>query len=459
MPPKPPSRPPLILSHSLSQLSRLPSTFSATSPPSWSAIIHLTSSSQSGDLPSLIPQLLKQSIAPKKILILAPRGVEPDLQSYGSNVLLLPYASNQPPALALLGAASTPSSPLMETDHLLFVPSSSSSSALASTLPPPLIKTLLRASATKEYSAALLATSGLTLPTSSSSSAICHAPSLSSTQAEESLTSRIHLPTSPFLLQPTWLLHPSLSPSGLRVDLPLPAALSLALYNKAGIPVFVLPVLPSGGGDNDCERLRRELGGAEEVRELGKWFAREMGGGGDLRARKKGLPLERAKGGAGGGGRAENGPIVFVVEGREEARMLEGVMCGLAEGTEEVRVLLLGEEDEMEHGSRCHLDFHALGSSPTQQSLASALSHLNPSILFHLLPSSPPSSPSPLLAALRSRQAIFGPKQGGRRTTKAMVEESGDRTVVVGLKRDEVEEGVVDWIAGLERGALRRELR
>ena len=261
----PPPKPPLLTSHSLAQLSRLPSSFSAFSSPEWTALVHLSSSSQLAVLPSLLHSVLKQSIPPQRILILAPEGFDPNLKPFGPSVDLLSYPTDRPPALAVVLAAGS-----IATDQLILI------DAHVESLAPSYAKTLLRASGTKEYGSALLSSGGLVLPLASSSATTCHLTDGSTKDLDR--TTPLHAPSTPFLLQTTWLAPLS---NGLRTDIPLEIALALSLWMRAGIPSFGLPVEAADGKrDWGCERLKRSVVGTE--RKLGRLFRREAGGGSSL---------------------------------------------------------------------------------------------------------------------------------------------------------------------------------
>ncbi|GAA6042471.1 hypothetical protein JCM8097_003043 [Rhodosporidiobolus ruineniae] len=383
LPPRPPrpKPPPSVPSHTLSQLLKLPSTVSFTSAslsPDWTALVHLTSSSQllPDHLQPLLSSLARQSVSPSKILLLVPSGLEPShstVSFLGPLVSTASYPPQEAPILALVHAACAQ----VASDYILFVDGNlptpgtrGSDDAAEAALSKDYVRTLLYASGTKEYSAAVLTAGGLSLPPSSPSvaGATCTYPSLLSSPSS-AVTTPITLPTLPFLLSTSWLLpttpgKPSTSIlQGLNTALPLEIALSAALWTKHALPVFALPVPFSSAAASQvnpqqpgtasavdgwtCERLRRSLAADPRVGEL---FHPTVGGGEGIRRLQ--ASGDRAKGGlspssAAAAGKGEwssaadeadeqrsrllqQGTVVILLSGREELDAARALACRFA---------------------------------------------------------------------------------------------------------------------------------
>lgn len=378
LPPRPPrpKPPPSTPAHTLSQLLKLPSTFSSlvASPSNvdYTALIHLTSSSHllPSHLSPLLASIARQSPAPAKILLLTPQGLEPSsslLSGLGPVVQIASYPPQQPPILALVNAAQTK----VASDFILFVDGNlpatgSSSGGSEQGLPKDYVRTLLHASGTKEYSAALLTAGGLSLSSSPSSSSVsssvssfgqCLYPSLLSPPTHRTST-LLTLPSLPFLLPSSWL-SPSLPSSasssilnGLNTALPLEVALAGALWTKHAIPVWGIPVSFGGdaagaGGTVDgwaCEKLKRSLEADKSATGL---FTKENGGGQGIRRlrasgdRKKGGSPSSAAVGALSPAEAadearsrllQSGTVVLLLSGKDELDAARGVACRFAAG-------------------------------------------------------------------------------------------------------------------------------
>ncbi|GAA5972011.1 hypothetical protein JCM21900_001996 [Sporobolomyces salmonicolor] len=404
LPPRPPrpKPPPPPNAHTLPQLLKLPSSLSPSSSSfranaDWTAILHLTSSSQllSSHLHPVLQSLSSQSpLPPSRIFLLCPSGLEPQpsvLAPFQPLVGTLPYSPSQPPLLALAQAAQGQ----ITTSFLLFV---DGHLPATSALGKDYVKTLLHAAGTKEYGAALLSAGGLSLrssspasPSSSFSSASCIFPALSS----PATASPISVPSTPFLLPLSWLLPrshtASSSPSqnerpitltsptilqGLPLaSLPLELALSSALWSKSAIPAYALPI-PFGVSVNDgaavdgwsCERLRRNLEGEDlrgEKALVRGMLSREKGAGEGLR-RIKG---DRKKGGMAGTANAgtrsspseeamertrrmREGSFVLLLSGKEELEAARKVACRFAAGADEEVEGGAGDEDGAERPHR-----------------------------------------------------------------------------------------------------------
>ncbi|GAA6059230.1 hypothetical protein JCM10212_006623 [Sporobolomyces blumeae] len=407
--PKPPrpKPPPPPHSHTLAQLLRLPSTLSASSSSfranaDWTAIVHLTSSSQllASHLHPILRSLADQApLAPSRILLLCPSGMEPQpsvLSPFHPLVATLPYSPGHPPLLTLAQAAQSD----ITTAFIVFVdahlPSTSpSSSGAAVPLPKDYVKVLLHAFGTKEYSSSLLSSGGLYISTSSVSSPSsglsitdmrCVHPAYSNAQKK---TERISVPSTPFLLPTQWLLPRSHSSSpenevdsisvrsptvlqGLPLSsLPLEIAMSLALWTKSAIPAYAIPLPLAARTDSsdrtaksdlsgvdgwNCEKFKRSLereptaatrsdGLLERVRQS---FVERSGAGEGL----KRIQGDRKKGGLRIGSAASGkrkmatsvterahlmrkGSFVLLVSGRDEVEAVSKVACRFSNGVDE----------------------------------------------------------------------------------------------------------------------------
>ncbi|GAA5868386.1 hypothetical protein JCM8547_002174 [Rhodosporidiobolus lusitaniae] len=449
LPPRPPrpKPPPSFPSHTLSQLLKLPSTvsFSSSSTPDWTAVLHLTSSSQllPSHLQPLLASFARQTPPPTKILILAPSGLEPSslLASFGPVISIASYPPQQVPVVALAHAAQSQ----VASDYILFVDGNlpaSSASGGEEGLPKDYVRTLLHASGMKEYSPAILTAGGLSLSSTSSPSSphfTCHYPSLLSSPSLRTSTP-LTLPSLPFLLPTSWLLPPSHSPSssllqGLSLTLPLEAALSAALHTKHAVPVFAIPIplaTPAGKTESvdgwACERLRRSLvadpgaaalfvpenGGGEGIRRLRASGERKKGGlaiGGEGKERPKTAAEEADE------ARSEllqRGTVVVLLSGREELEQARAVACrwagsvgrkraaGGGEGGETDLKVVVADYDVAEAAKEearsssssafgaggagsCHLELTPLGSSSSPSSTASGSSSTSEPISLALV--------------------------------------------------------------------------
>ncbi|GAA5828843.1 hypothetical protein JCM3770_005334 [Rhodotorula araucariae] len=230
-------KPPPPHSHTLAQILRLPSTvsFSSSHPPEWTAVVHLTSSSQliATHLSPLVASLTRQSpLAPTHIILLVPQGMEPvpSVLSSLDGVSTFSYASSTPPVVALAEAAQS----RVSNDYILFI--DGHLPATSDVLSREYVKTLLHASGTREYGSALLSAGGIALSPSSpsASDAQCLFPPTAAT--------RLVAPSLPFLLPTSWLLprDPDRASTsilqGLSTELPLELALAAALWTKHAIP-------------------------------------------------------------------------------------------------------------------------------------------------------------------------------------------------------------------------------
>jgi hypothetical protein len=177
------------------------------------------------DLRPLLAGLERQTLPPSEAIVLCEVDVDSSLDSTPFPVSVVPSAIETDPARAILASAQT-----SNADFIFVL------DADTPTLAPDHLDTLVHAAGTVEYSAALLTSRGLAyLPAEEPA---CH-PEL---DGGEPRSSAIHLPSAPYLVQRTWLSPAPGFESGLRLDLPHGHALALALWLKAGITAFALPL-------------------------------------------------------------------------------------------------------------------------------------------------------------------------------------------------------------------------
>lgn len=456
--PKPPKpNPPPSSSHTLTQLARMKSTFSPSSPPDWTAVVHLSSTSQLTLLSTLVPSLLKQSLPPHRTLILAPDGLKPDLRAYGPSVSLVTYPTSRASGLAVVLLASGHAA----SDYLLVVDGNVDS------IQSSYVKTLLRASGTKSYGSALLSGGGIVLPLSTSSSTTA-ATCLVTDGTANSLdrTTPIHAPSTPFLLQTTWLTPLS---NGFRTDVPLEVGLALALWTKAGIPAFGLPI-PVGEKKKDfgCERLRRSLIGREIT--LGGLFRREKAAGAGLPGKKNDAS---AKDGDPEGTEEPAGAIVMFLSGDEELALAHPVACGFAQNNV-VRVYVADSESAAQgphvffpetegetHGSigggtRCHLDVTPLGTGAVGDSIQLLVVEELDRIgkVEVVLFVSDGDRGREFGEVMKWSEGVFGVRSGGKRRGRRKTDEEGG-VVVIPLEKTDMAHA--EWLTALPLEALRRE--
>ncbi|GJN93061.1 hypothetical protein Rhopal_006106-T1 [Rhodotorula paludigena] len=391
-------------------------------PSGWTAVVHLTSSSQlsSAHLSPLLASLARQSpLAPSRILLLMPSGLEASpsaLASLSSSTRDLVRSASYPRGSSPVIGLARATQDNVDTDFVVFVDGHLPTTAAGDgALPREYVRALLHASGTREYRGALLTAGGLSLPSSSASSSKPHCT------YPTSAAQRITVPSLPFLVPTSWLLPRSSSSSdastahsilqGLSTSLPLELALSVALWTKHALPTYALPLLPassSAPGDGlACDRLLRALDHSPRVADL---FAPPLGGGDGLRALQasgdasKGgrtrtrirPPMERGAAERADDERAKRlgtGTAVLLVSGRDELEAVRALACRAARraGTRgdgarsEVRVVVAdydareeaerkaaqgaGERDERE----CHLELTYLGTA-SESSSASASS-------------------------------------------------------------------------------------
>lgn len=477
MPMKPPKpKPPAVISHTKNQLGRLASSFSSSSPPDWTAVIHLTSAAQFPMLATLVPSALRQSIPPHAIIVLAPEGITPSISSHGPIVSLASYPTSKPPILALISTSSA----TLTTDYMLLIDAS------LDALPFSYAKELLRAAGTKEYAAAVLSSGGLILPTLAlAPPATCvprKAPGDQAAAHGLDQTVPIHVPSTPSLMQSTWL---PLVTHGLRTDIPLEAALALALWTKSGIPAYALPVSSESSSPSDhdfgCERLKRALQTRE--RSLGQFWSDEIGpAGGGLRARRKAAASLAAKSEdelrRAGWPRAD-GAVVVLVSGREELEVVRPLACGLSERPDlDVRIYLADRGDVSsadvldggyvpdkgaEEGStqRCHLDLRPLGTGAAAESVSILLVDEFDKLdrVEVAIYASDGARAREFDEVLKWQGGVFAPGRGGggERRTRAQAEGKSAQgaTTVISLSKSEI--AFTDWLSALPLSAMRRE--
>ncbi|KAL8280882.1 hypothetical protein RQP46_006561 [Phenoliferia psychrophenolica] len=437
--PKPPKLvPPALTSHSLPVLARLPTSFVGATPPNWTALVHLGSSAQLPTLSRLIKTLLKQSVPPSRVLILAPDGLAPSTAKHGPAVSLVSYKTSRPPALAVLLVASGE----VATEYVVVI------DANLEVVKSSYVRTLLRASGTAEYGHALLSAGGLVLPVSASASpATCLVSDGSADGLDK--TAAIHAPSTPFLVETAWLTNPALA-NGLRTDLPLEVAIALALWTKSGIPSFGLPVpWDEGRRDWGCERLKRAVEGNEAV--LASLFRRDS---------PASLPLPSdtnadAADVAGHDQRQQpDGTIVLLLSGDEELALAHPLACAFA-ARHDVRVVVADSESAAQGptvffadgADRCHLDLHPLKITDSVRSELERLKRVE--LVVYVQDG---QRAREFEGAMKGVNGVFGARFGGARRGKDRVEKEGGVVVIPLVKADVVHS---EWIAALPMEALR----
>ncbi|GAA5948347.1 hypothetical protein JCM3765_001381 [Sporobolomyces pararoseus] len=319
LPTKPP--PPLSSSSSsgltLSEILKLPSTFSPSST-NYTALIHLTSSSQllPSHLEPILSSLTSQSpLSPSSIILLCPSGMEPPtsiFKSFGSIVSILNYDTTISSSISTNSKSSSPlltiSNSILQgrikTEYLFIIDGHFPSSSIQR-MGKDYVKILLHSFGTKEFGTSLLSSGGLSLSSSSSSSSFggrgdeCIYPSHDSSKGGVGvgISEKISIPSTPFLLPTSWLLpqrSSSSSPDDDReismihssstifqgipklnqlTNIGIELSLSFSLWLKNGIPCYALPIPLTitteeeeeqgmKGGNLDgwvCEKLKRNL--------------------------------------------------------------------------------------------------------------------------------------------------------------------------------------------------------
>ena len=432
---KPIPKPASITSHSYAQLIRLASY----SPPSeYTAIIILTATSQIPRLATLLDSISSQSIAPSSTTILLPDGiVVPSFDPPRTNVKISTYPSTQPSTLAFLSIATT-----LSTPYFLLI------DANVRSLSPSYSKTLLRATATKEYENAVLGIGGMLLPNSTTTESIC------ATTLDEDTpllrTKSIHFPSTPFLVRTDSLVQ---SMNGIRIDVPIEMAISLALWTKSGMPTFAIPLSASDSMvDYNCDRLRRAIVG-EEMKYYAAFERRtKMGEAGEEKSRRE-------------------GQVMILLSGEDELELAHPLACEMAQSVD-VRVYLADSEMASvgqriffpaEHSSssnaggkkgnrRCHIDVHPLNPGEEVDSIpAKIVSEIDRlgqvEVVIYLI------------GGERARELgevlkWVGGTFGGKRK-KGVVEEGESEIVVIGLPKEEVQ--FSEWLGALPIEALRRQ--
>ncbi|KAJ8292297.1 hypothetical protein OF846_004604 [Rhodotorula toruloides] len=473
LPPRPPRpKPPPANSHTLTQLLKLPTTSSTTS--SWTAVIHLTSSSQTAStyLSPLLASLNRQSSSPpSQILILVAQGMEPAASAtspYRNILSTVTYISPQPPILALAQAAQS----TIDSDYLLFIDAHLPIQGRTDPLPKDYVRTLLHASGTKEYGSSLLTAGGIAIASYPSSDTRCVYPA--------SHTERITVASLPFLLPTSWLLprdptRPDATSilQGLSTSLPIEVALSAALWTKHAIPTYAIPFPSYASSDTvSCDRLRRNLDAFPAQKQL---FAAHYGAGEGLRRIQ--ASGDRKKGGFRSGTektlleRAEDersrllqtGTAVLLLSGEEELEAARKMACRFATRAGDARLAAAAASDldDEEEAPRppiqdfkiviadydtstfspsassnsdspaCHLDLTPLGPAPSSTSASSSepislalldiLDSLSPPPGFILYMSDGPRARE-FEEVLRWMGGRFGSRKGGERLGRARAE-------------------------------------
>ena len=385
-------------------------------------------SSQSPAKPNRIVLLLPRTIRPPSEEWLAPFvGIGHHEQQVG--VIAYSHTRGQPRAerdraalLALINAASTGE---IESDYLLLVDVGADSSdddddaadesrSLAQLLlassdaevgsagrakagGSSYVGTLLHASGTNEYRASLLSAGGLVLAPSTRRSAgaprrdrygISPEPEEEENQEDQclfplrdasaSMSRRISIPTTPFLLPVSWLVprdpsdptHTSIvqgiPPASRLGELGIAGTLAAALWTKHAIPSYAMPLLGRGSGNGDggvkiaveasCARLKTAL--TRQVTSMGDdderagsfarnpatatsgnvraLFTEQFGAGEGLRLSR--LGGDRARGGGGRSGDDSTGPVSLLERAEEiKSDLLQtGTAVILVSGEEEL---------------------------------------------------------------------------------------------------------------------------
>jgi hypothetical protein len=433
-------------SHTAAQLARLETTFSLDTPPRWSALLHVSSLAHGSSIPRLIESMILQSMRPSSIIVNAPSGMESMEDESQSTVSWVFYDDSAAPVLALLNASYTIADPTT-----LIV--------LSSSLPlvPSYAETLLRVAATKEYAATVLTTSGIVLPAS------C----ISSTEASStSKTKKIDIPTSPFLIQTSWL--PPIS-NEMRKDVSLEIGITLGLWKRGGIPIYSVPLVLDGSRGREEEAMKCEYLIDELDRRI---VVFGQAGGGGLRARvgassvrgrlREGLSV--VKGWLDDDGEEdqeeEDGIVVLLLSGQEELELSRPMACGLA-SIHDLRIYLADADDgdvyvpPLDSSGSCNLDIHRLSTTPTSDLPVVVIEEFSTlpriEVVLYLVDGERGREYGEVL---KWSAGVFGAASGGgRKSRKEMENERG--LVVIGLGRDEVE--YAEWIGALPLEALRRE--
>ena len=351
------------------------------------------------------------------------------------------YPSTQPSTLAFLNVATT-----LSTTHFLLI------DANVKSLPPSYSKILLRASATKEYENAVLSTGGVLLPNSTTTESICVTTFDETTPLLR--TKSIHFPSTPFLVRTDSLVK---SMNGIRIDVPIEMAISLALWTKSGMPTFAIPSSSSDSiVDYNCDRLRKAIEGEES-----KYFA----------AFEKRLKAgEGAEEGTNG-----RGQVMLLLSGEDELELAHPLACEMAQSVD-VRVYLADTEMTSvgqriffpaEHSAsssaggkkgnrRCHIEVHPLNPGEEVDSIpAKIVSEIDRlgqvEVVIYLIGG---ERAREFGEVLKWVGGTFGGREGGKRR-KVAVEEGESEIVVIGLPKEEVQ--FSEWLGALPIEALRRQ--
>ena len=351
----------------------------------------------------------------------------------------------QPPLLALLREGSK-----VKEDYVLIV----DGSAGVEELPMQLSGVMLHAAGSEAYGSALLSVGGVLLPPGGQPESC-----VSASKMHRSIP--IHAPSSPFLVQSTWLAAPQIA-NGARTDLAYELALSLALWRKAGVPAFAIPVDRAEGS---CVRLEEQFT-ADDAAKLGSLFAAEQAAGealsedgateagankgpGKVKVPKPGkvhpaVPMDH------------HGAIVLLVSGVEELRAARPLACALA-GRHDLRVLLADAEvdSNWDKTEVCHLAITVLRPKSARDSVSLRLAATLDSIRDVDLAVYAQESVRAREwdEVLRWRGGVFGPAHGGKWRSREQQEQLGG-TVVVVLKTDELSQA--EWMGALDMGALKQ---
>ncbi|KAK4052708.1 hypothetical protein OIV83_001995 [Microbotryomycetes sp. JL201] len=418
MPPRPPRlKPQLATTHTHAQLTHLASTAST----SYTAILHVESESQVSLIGPVLSSLQRQSVVPERLIVFARQDIELPRASFDPSVEFVLYSASESAVEALLRSAGSSTS-----DHLLLI--DGAFRRLASSY----AKSMLRVAGTKEYSSMLLTGGGMRLPlVPTDDGATCVRLPIERTIA-------IQIPTQPTLMHSSWLAE--LAPDGVRTDLPLQAALSLAMWAQSARQAVAIPLASAFGKSADataltadCEKTLQTLVGQE--RRLGALF------------RKKSSSSAASTSSA---GRRKPGAFVVLLGDSSELEHVHEIACGVAQDSR-VHVLIIqegltGSVDVSTFGQKCHLDAQPIARNDVVDRLVT-LGQIDVALYLADGP-----AVSVFDEALVTLDADFGPKRGAARRSAAEVD--GDvAPVAVVLSSNELQEA--QWMSALPLEALR----
>ncbi|KAM0786797.1 hypothetical protein ACM66B_002231 [Microbotryomycetes sp. NB124-2] len=419
MPPQPPRlKPRLAAQHTHAQLARLSSTASS----SYTAILHVENDAQIPLIGPVLSSLQRQSVVPQRIIILARDDLELPRASFDPSVEFALYAASETAPVALLRSAASTTS-----EHVLLI--DGAFRRLASSY----VKSMLRVAGTKEYNSMLLTGGGMQLPlVPTDEGTLCVRLPIERTVA-------VQVPTQPTLVHSSWLAD--IVPDGVRTDLPLQAALSLALWSQTGRQAVAIPLASAFGKssdstalNSDCERTLQTLAGQE--RQLGALFRSKA---------NKSAALD-------GQGRRKPGSMAVLLGEASELEHVHEIACGVAQDSR-VQLFVVDSQDtggggvlQADFGQRCHLEVQRVEATDVVKRLQD-LGQVDVAVYL---------ADSPAVVtfdeALSTLGADFGPKRGGLRRSRAEVDSDAAPVAIV-LTRDEWQEA--QWMSALPLEALR----